>query len=241
MAGTPTNDACPSDVCPQTASVWEIRGAWALRTLIGAALVVHIAQGEVLYVLLCAAGIALVVAPPLMARSSRLNVPIELELVLLWWLASDMLLGRAIDLYDLTGWYDKALHFGNSALAGYLGFLVVYALHVTGRLRTSARLDAALIVLVTLGIGAAWEIAEYVADLLFARGAQGSPILSPLDDTMWDLVLDGLGGALGGVLGSLYMRRSRRSCCRAAAFAELMSRADPPEEHDGAQPVDVMP
>ena len=45
----------------------------------------------------------------------------------------------------------------------------------------------------------------------------------PLDDTMWDLMLDGAGGALGAILGSIYIQLSNRSRCRFAAFAHYLS------------------
>ena len=53
-----------------------------------------------------------------------------------------------------TVWFDKLLHFGNSVLIGLVAFLVVYALRFTGRLRTSAVVDAVVILLLSLGIGA---------------------------------------------------------------------------------------
>ncbi len=204
---------------------WEIRAAWVLRLLIAGTAVAHVARGQYLYALLCVVVIALLVAPPLLARSSRANVPIELELLALWGAVGDMTLGRLAGLYGGTVWFDKLLHFGNSVLIGIVAFLFVYALRFTGRLRTSVGVDALVILLLALGIGALWEIAEYVTDLVFAQGAQGSPGLAPLDDTMWDLILDGGGGLLGALLGPLYMRWSRRSGCRVLAFADLVPAA----------------
>lgn len=209
---------------------WEVRAAWLLRLLILTTAVAHVLGGEYLYALLCAAVIAVLVVPPLLARTSRANVPIEVELVALWGAVGDMTLGRLIGLYPGTAWFDKALHLGNSVLIGLLAFLVVYALRFTGRLRTSAVVNGVVIVLLALGVGALWEILEYVADLAFERGAQGSPVMAPLDDTMWDLILDGVGGFLGALLGTPYMRWSGRTACRIAAFAELLP--------DGAKPRD---
>lgn len=119
-------------------------------------------------------------------------------------------------------WYDKALHLSSSVLIALLGFLAIYVLHLTHRTRFHPILDAIAILLVTLGIGALWEIAEYGVDHLFARATQGSPGLSPIDDTMFDLMMDGLGGILGAVLGPLYMRHSRRSRALVDAFGELL-------------------
>jgi hypothetical protein len=91
---------------------------------------------------------------PLLARSSRANVPVELELLALWGAVGDMTLGRLAGLYGGTVWFDELLHFGNSVLIGLVAFLVVYALRFTGRLRTSAGVDAVVILLLSLGIGA---------------------------------------------------------------------------------------
>lgn len=202
---------------------WEIRLAWLLRALILLTAVAHVAQGALLYVLLCLAAIALVVIPAWIARSSAANLPVEIEFVLLWFLVSDMTLGRLGALYDTSAWFDKALHLGNSVLVGMLGFLAVYVLYFTGMFTARKLVAGMIIVVLTLGVGAFWEILEYVSDVFFAKGAQGSPLLAPLDDTMWDLILDGVGGLIGGVLGPIYMRHSKRSRWRMRAFAELVA------------------
>lgn len=212
---------------PLSAARWEIRLAWLLRALILLTAVVHAAQGALLYVLFCAVAIALVVVPAWIARTSAANLPVEIELVLLWWLVGDMTLGRLAALYDTSAWFDKALHLGNSVLLGMLGFLAVYVLHFTGKFPAGKVVAGIVIVVLTLGIGAFWEILEYVSDLLFAKGAQGSPLFAPLDDTMWDLILDGVGGLIGSVLGPAYMRHSKRSRSRMGAFAELVAGKKP--------------
>ena len=208
----------------QTGSLptWEIRLAWLLRLVIVATAAVHVFQGKYLYALLCAVVIAVLVAPPLLARTSRANMPVEVELAALWGAVSDMTLGRLVGLYGGTVWYDKVIHFGNSLLIGLLAFLIVYSLQFTGRLRTSAFVNGLVILLLSLGIGAIWEIAEYVADLLFKEGAQGSPGVGALDDTMWDLILDGSGGMVGAFLGPLYIRWSERTARRIEVFAKLV-------------------
>lgn len=207
---------------PGSVHAWEIGLAWLFRLLIVATGTVHVLQGKYTYALLCAGVIALLVAPPLLARTSRANMPVEVELASLWAAVSDMTLGRLAGLYVGTAWFDKVLHFGNSMLIGLLAFLIVYALQFTGRLRTSAIVNGLVILLLSLGIGAVWEIAEYVADLAFQEGAQGSPTMGGLDDTMWDLILDGSGGLLGGILGSFYLRWSKRTARRIKAFANLV-------------------
>ena len=76
---------------------------------------------------------------------------------------------------------------------------------LAGRLRPARIQRPPLILLATLGIGVLSESLEHVVDLTLKHGAQGSPGMTPLDDTMWDLFLDGAAGALGAVLGPLYI------------------------------------
>ena len=83
---------CAEPGCPRP---WEIRVAWALRGLIAVTATVHLVQGRYLYAALCAAVIAVLVAPPLLARTSLGNLPVELELAALWGAVGDMTLGSA--------------------------------------------------------------------------------------------------------------------------------------------------
>lgn len=207
----------------QGAPLWEIRAAWLLRGLIVLTAGYHLARGDWLYAFLCGVALTLMVIPPLIARSSRLNIPLEIELLVLWWLVTDMTAGRVFALYDAGILYDKLIHFGNSGVFAIVSFLGIYTLEMTGKIRTGSLINVVGIFLVTLGIGALWEILEFASDALFAQGAQGAPSMSPLNDTMWDLIVDGAGGLIGGTLGAWYMKRSRRSLERWRQFVTVFS------------------
>ena len=183
--------------------------------------IAELASGDLLYGSFCLVALVLTLAPAIHARRSDAGVPLEIELVLLWFMVTDMTLGNWLGFYHLS-WYDKALHLSNSVMVASIGFLTIYVLHLTHHTRFHPVLDGVGIFLITLGIGALWEIAEYGVDHLFARASQGAPGLSPLDDTMFDLVMDGLGGVLGAVLGTLYIRHSRRSRTIVRAFRALL-------------------
>ena len=137
-----------------------------------------------------------------------------------------MLLCASVARADPDPWFgaDKALHFSSSSLVGVVGFLAIYVLHLTHGTRFHPWLDGVAILLVTLGIGAAWEIGEYGVDRLLGGKTQGAPNMNALDDTMVDLLLDGIGGVIGAVLGPWYIRRSASSRKRVAAFGRLVER-----------------
>jgi len=125
-----------------------------------------------------------------------------LPLALLSLMVVDMTLGNTLGLYARLPWLDKALHVATSAL------LTTVALHALRR--SPAWLAVVASILVAVGIGAVWEIAEYGIDQVLARQTQRSPGLSALDDTMLDLAV-GLAGAVAGALLALaHTRRDLR-------------------------------
>ena len=203
-----------------------------LRAMILLTAVGVMVRGDVLYGVFCLFALGLTLVPAILARSTRARAPFELELVLLLLMVSDMTLGNLLGLYVRLPWYDKALHLGSSTLIGLIGFLVVYVLHATGPTRFQPWLDGVAILLVTLGIGVLWEIAEYAVDRVLGRATQSAPGMAPLDDTMIDLVMDGLGGVVAAVLGPLYLRVSARSRRRAEELAALVTRRFASEASD---------
>jgi hypothetical protein len=201
---------------------WLIRGIPRLAIL--ATAVGQIAAGDPYYGVFCLVALAITLIPALLARRIDAGVPVGLELALLSLMLADMTLGNWLGLYVRVPWYDKALHLSSSVLIGVIGFLVVYVFHLTGRLRFHPWLDRFAILLVTLGVGATWEIGEYGVDRLFGRATQGALHVAALDDTMMDLILDAIGGVVGAFVGAWYMGSSGSSRERVEAFAHHLAR-----------------
>jgi len=198
---------------------WEIMVIWWLRVAVLVTGAVFIVRGEWIMGAFCAIAVVIAIVPTLVVRTPSLTWPVEVEVALLWLLMSHLMLGILFDLYNRIVWFDKVLHLGDSVVIGFVAFMAVYAAHVLRHGRRHPVLDGVAILIATLGLGALWEIGEFAADQLFGRHTQGSPTMSPLVDTMWDLILDGSGGVIAAILGVLYIHRSRRSRKRAAQFA----------------------
>jgi hypothetical protein len=171
--------------------------------------IAELATGDLPYGVFCLGALVLTLVPALHARQLDAGIPLPIELALLWLMIADMTLGNALGLYGLT-WYDKAVHLSSSVLIGTIGFLAIYVLHMTGDRKFHPWLDGVAILLVTLGLGAIWEMSEFLVDQLFSRRTQGSPTMGPLTDTMADLFLDAVGGLIAAVFGALFLRRSKR-------------------------------
>jgi hypothetical protein len=206
-------------------SRWEI-AVWILRSVVIATAFALFTIGDIPYAVFGVTAAALAFVPAMLARSGRARIPAELELPLLWLIVADLTIGRLGGLYELLPWYDKALHFSDAFLIAMMAFVMVYLLHFIGHSHQHPWIDAIIILLITLGLGAVWEIGEYIVDGLLGRATQGSPQMAPLDDTMFDLLLDGIGGLLAAITGPIYMRHSERSRQRMQAFAELMRTKD---------------
>ena len=154
--------------------------------------------------------------------------PIALAVVpIAWWLfgrgrvpfpvATDILLsspflidmaGNALNLYDTVVWWDDANHLGNWAL-----HTSAIVLLVRGRLAPSA--------LVAIGVAWAattailWELGEYVAFVPNSPEAA-----TAYQDTLGDLALGLLGGAVASVALAWWTPRGRGHSAATAAGAE---------------------
>lgn len=199
--------------------------AWRLvlrtlpRVVILATAIVQMVRGDVFYGAFCMLALAITLVPAIYARSADARVPLALELALLALMIMDMTLGNTLGLYRQWAWFDKAMHVSSAALLGVIAFLAIYVLHLMARTRFHPWLDGVAILLVTLGLGALWEITEYGVDRVLDRRTQSAPSMAAIDDTMLDLALDAAGGVIGAVFGAAYIRRSRRSRRRVEEFA----------------------
>ena len=205
---------------------WEIYLARALKIIIVLTALGQFVRGSVIFGVGALAAAALVSLPAYLSRNNRYPFPVEFEILLSFILVVHLTFGLALDFYNVFDNYDKLLHYGNSVLISFIGFTMAYALYFTGRLHASSWGVVIVILFMTLGIGALWEIVEYGADqLIYGRipsiqRQQGSPTLDPLDDTMIDLIVNLAGGIAGAIIGGLYIRYSRRTQSR--RFVEVM-------------------
>lgn len=166
------------------------------------------------YILLAMGALLL---PKLFTRNHIRSVPLELEMIFSVMVLLALVLGETFNFYQLIPYYDKFIHFSLPLFTGFMGFLLAYTMHVSGGLHMRTVPLIVIIVLVTMGIGATWEIIEYLSDTLIAPHTnifghlQGSPTESRIDDTMFDLMFDMLGGIFGALLGLRYIESGRKN------------------------------
>jgi hypothetical protein len=219
---------------------WEIYLARFLKVIILLTAVAQFIRGQPVFGVGILLAMALVSLPAYLSRNNKYPFPLEIEILLSVILVLHLTFGLALDFYRTFDLYDKILHYGNSVLISFIGFIIAYALYFTGRLQASPMGVVIVILLMTLGIGAFWEILEYASDqYIYGRipsvqKQQGSPTHDPLDDTMLDLINNFAGGALGAIVGGLYIRYSKRT--RSRRFVEVMAALS-----EATQPEDLPP
>ncbi len=164
---------------------------------------VELYKGEYLFSILLVFSVILSLIPSLVERSYRVTLPFELDLLITLSIFLNTFMGEGMDFYQKVRLYDKALHVYGSAVVGLLAFVVVYTLNYTRKVRLSLPFIGFFTVTFAMAMGGIWEIMEFAVDNLFDKTTQDG-----LDDTMWDLINDLLGGLITAAIGMLYVRYS---------------------------------
>ncbi|WP_052341338.1 hypothetical protein [Salinarimonas rosea] len=113
-----------------------------------------------------------------------------------------LFLGEVGDFYERFWWWDVLMHSGSAVGFGMIGTVLVLLIVRGDRLRAPPFLGGLLAFTFAVAIGALWEIFEYTMDQVFGLNMQKSG----LRDTMWDLIVDCVGGLVGALAGYGYLR-----------------------------------
>lgn len=146
-------------------------------------------------------------------------IPSEIRILFLLVVLFELVIGDALSAYSNFSWYDKFMHIFIPTILGLIGMLFIYTAYAYGRLKASLSVMFLIIVFVVMGFGAMLEMIEYFYDQILypvigvylpTGMTQGSPILTPLADTMVDLYFDTFGGIFGAALGVWFIRRAEK-------------------------------
>lgn len=116
-------------------------------------------------------------------------------------LYATLFLGEVGQFYEKYWWWDIFLHIGSAMGFGLIGVILVLILVKTDKLAGSAFIVSLFAFSFAVMIGVVWEIFEFAVDQTFGLNMQKSGLI----DTMWDLIVDCLGAALGAAAGWAYL------------------------------------
>ena len=147
---------------------------------------------------------ALATAPAILASRLNITLPVPFLAATTLFIFASVFLGEAFDFYERVWWWDIALHGASAVGFGLIGFLFIFMLFEGDRFAAPPSALAFIAFCLAMTAGAIWEIFEYAMDLTFGLQMQKTG----LDDTMSDLMIDGVGAFIGALSGYIYLKGS---------------------------------
>ena len=188
-----------------------VKMLWFMRITIFLFGFFQIFTGQALSGIMILLSVLLLIAPSFFSRSRITDIPLEIEFFLFLLVLFHFVVGEAQDFYGKISFYDNILHLFFPFLISIIGFTIVYALYKAGKLKISIGSMIFFVIIVTVGIGAVWEIIEYGIDELLLPHidglgrTQGTSPTNANHDTMTDLINDLVGGIIGAIVASKYL------------------------------------
>jgi uncharacterized membrane protein YjdF len=177
-----------------------------LAKLIWAALVLSVldalTQGNWPAAAVASGTLALSLAPVYVARWAEIFIPPSFITATVLFIVSTLFLGEVFDFYNRFWWWDMVMHGGSAIGLGLIGFVLIFMMFQGNRYTAPPIAMAFFSFCFALAMGALWEVFEYGMDSLFGFSMQRGN----LDDTMRDLIIDGLGALIGGAAGFAYLK-----------------------------------
>lgn len=152
-------------------------------------------------------------APVLFKNRLQVVVPAEFHISAVTFAFAALYLGEVQQFYSRLWWWDILLHAVAGLLMGIVGFLLVYILNESERIRLKLTpgFIAFFAFLFAIAIGTFWEIFEFSMDQMFQTNMQ-KPMLgdpSGLTDTMWDMIVNAIGAFVISFSGWWYLKKGQ--------------------------------
>ena len=171
---------------------------WAFLVIAAVAALV-LQRWAIGFVALATLGASMV--PTMVAQRYEIRLPLPFVSFVVLFLFSTLFLGEVLDFYERYWWWDIVLH-GLSAMGfGLIGFLFIFYLFEGDRYAAPAWAVAFFSWCFAMTIGTVWELFEFSVDAVFGTNM----LKSGLPDTMGDLFVNLIGGAVGALSGFLFL------------------------------------
>jgi len=141
------------------------------------------------------------IVPAMVADRYEIRLPVAFFAGMVLFIFAALFLGEAFDFYERYWWWDIALHGAAAMGFGLVGVIIALVMFEGDRYAAPAWAISLFAFCLSVTIGAMWEVFEYLMDLSFGLNMQKSGLM----DTMSDLMVDAIGGAIGAVAGLGYL------------------------------------
>lgn len=151
---------------------------------------------------LALATFVLSILPVFFARRFGIELPRVFFVWIVAFIFATIFLGEAFNYYERFWWWDVVMHSASALGFGMLGVLFMLMLFEGDRYAAPPWAVAFFAFCFAMTVGAIWEIFEYAMDQNFGLNMQKSG----LDDTMWDMIVNACGAAVGAAMGFFYLK-----------------------------------
>lgn len=110
--------------------------------------------------------------PVFIQRAYKIRLPGEIQIIIVLFIYGALFLGMAREWYHRIWWWDSLMHAFSGVALGFAGFLILYVLYKSNKLRAGPFLIVLLSFCFAVAIGALWEIFEFKIDTFFDENMQ---------------------------------------------------------------------
>lgn len=180
---------------------------YGMRALVLIAAGVLLLRGDIESSLATLLILLLMTVPSFLKEKKILPLPFILDFAIVMFIFLTLFLGEIGHFYDQIPMWDKFLHFQSGLLLGTSGYVVVYLLnaHKKFSIDVSPSFLTFFAVTFSLALGVVWEVIEFTGDSVYGTQWQGGN-----GDTMWDLIVNGIGAVIVSTIGYFWMYRHKR-------------------------------
>lgn len=175
---------------------------FAIWMALGLAFIFALAEGRWSLAFVAVATFGVSLLPVLFASRFGLRLPTSFFASIVLFSFATIFLGEAFDFYERFWWWDVVLHSGAAMGFGLVGVLFMLMLFEGDRYAAPPWAIAFFAFCFAMTIGVLWELLEFTMDRNFGLRMQKSGLI----DTMWDLIVDAIGAAVGAGAGFVYLK-----------------------------------
>ncbi|MBT7952364.1 MAG: hypothetical protein HN764_12110 [Gammaproteobacteria bacterium] len=178
-----------------------------LKTILIIGAILEFLQGNWLNAFATSGIVVIVFVPIILSHQLHVRIPSEFEFLTVVFVYASLFLGDMQGFYVKYWWWDILLHTSSGLIMGILGFLLVHVINEHERLQAHMKPSfvALFAFMFSLGMGAIWEMFEFLLDQVFGMNTQAGG----LQDTMIDLIVDGFGALTISLIGYSYLRTTK--------------------------------
>ena len=169
----------------------------------------------ILMLLECILGIFAIVLPSMLTRKFRVEIPDKMYYLYLIFLYAAIFLGEVQDFYYSIPYWDTILHTFSGVMIGFIGFSLIDILNNENeRVTLSPFFIAFFAFCFAIQVGVIWELYEFTSDGVFGTNMQKFKLRdstelvgrTALEDTMEDLIVDGIGAFVASSIGYISLK-----------------------------------